>query len=349
MMKARSRFKWVENKVSPGGLWVLSLGLLVCSPLSFAQAPAPPAVPPNREVARVNGVAITEADLQDEMEALYPSNAAHGGLKSEKLKEIRSKALGELEVEELVYEQAVQQGTLVPMAEVHKEFERLRRQYGAQNFDRSLQLSGLTRQQYLKKLQRRLTLERMNQQHVIDPARVSEQTLRDYYDHNLHKFVRPEQVHARLILVSVDPQAKPEEVSKAKEKIEAVYKQLQAGKDFAALAEQYSDDFYRVRGGDLGWVHRGRLEPDFEKVAFSLGVGQFGEPFRTQYGFNLMKVEGREPARQMKFEDVQPVLKAEFEGKKAQEFRQAWIDQLKKNAFIEIPEAAPALGLQAAH
>ena len=126
-----------------------------------------------------------------------------------------------------------------------------------------------------------------------------------------------------------------------------IYQQSQAGKDFGALAEQYSDDFYKIKGGDLGWVHRGRLEPDFEKVAFSLPVGKVSEPFRTQYGYNLIKVEDRQPAKQMKFADVRVVLKAQLEEERARALRKALVEDLKKGARIET--VAPPAGGQSGH
>jgi parvulin-like peptidyl-prolyl isomerase len=181
-----------------------------------------------------------------------------------------------------------------------------------------------------------MTLERMIKRNVVRPSRVDPQALRSYYRQNREKFQRPAQVHARLILAAVDPQAGVAAELKAYEKIRKVYQEIQAGEDFALLAEQYSDDFYRVKGGDVGWMHRGRLEPDFEKVAFSLEVGKTSEPFRTAYGYNLMKVEGREPAQQMKFKEVRRALKAELEQKRMLELRRAWVEQLKKGAQVEI-------------
>jgi peptidyl-prolyl cis-trans isomerase C len=318
--------------------------VLVGSSAASAQASGLPSIPASAVVARVNGASINETEVLNEMEVLYPSNTAHGGIRHEKLKEIRSKALEELIVQELAYQQAVKTQALVPMTEVRAEWARLRQKYGAADFDRSLQASGLTRQQYLKNLQRRMTLERLIKQRIFQPSRVGPAALRAYYNKNTIKFKRPEQIHARLILAAIDAQkSDPEQERKAKEKIDKVYQELKAGKDFAALAGQYSDDFYKVKGGDLGWVHRGRLEPDFEKVAFNLPVGKFSEPFRTPYGYNLMKVEGREPVRQMKFEEVRTTLQAELEQKKYQELRQAWVEGLKKGAQIEILEN-PASG-----
>jgi PPIC-type PPIASE domain/SurA-like N-terminal domain len=292
-----------------------------------------------RPVAKVNGVPIIEKDLQNEMESLYPENSAHGGLNPEKLKEIRDKALNELIVEELAYQKAHKQGLLVPMAQVEVEYKRLRTGFTPAVFDHSLKASGLTRVQYLKNLQRRMTLERIYKQRVLVPSQVSAQTVRTYYQKNLKKFERPEQVHARLILAAIGQNASPEEARQAKEKIDKVYQELQAGKDFATLAQQYSDDFYRIKGGDLGWVHRGRLEPEFETVAFSLAPGTFSKPFKTSYGYNLLKVEAREPARLMKFAEVRPVIKAELEQKKLLELRQTWTGQLKRGATIEILSA----------
>jgi peptidyl-prolyl cis-trans isomerase C len=328
-------------------LLVLAAGL-ACSASLFGQAvashaPAPsPATTPDRVVARVNGVAITESQLADEVERLYPSNTVHGSLRPEKMGEIREKALAELEVEELAWQRAQKTHAVVPRTQVEAEYQKMRRGFGAKEFDQALRAHGISKEQYLKDLERRLTLERLFQQKVVRPARMSEAALRAYYQKNLKKFRRPEQVKARLILVAVDPKASPEDERKAREKAQMIYQQSQAGKDFAALAQQYSDDFYKVKGGDLGWVHRGRLEPDFEKVAFSLPVGKVSEPFRTQYGYNLIKVEGRQPAQQMKFAAVRGMLKAQLEEERARELRSALVEDLKKGARIERVEAAPA-------
>jgi parvulin-like peptidyl-prolyl isomerase len=332
-------------------LLVLAAGL-ACSASLFGQAvashaPATAAAPaPDRTVARVNGVAITEKQLAQEMEQLYPSNTAHGGLRPDKMTEVREKALVELEVEELAWQRAQKTHAVVPHAEVEAEFQKMRRQFGAKEFDQSLKAHGIPRGQYLKELERRMTLERAFQQKVVRPARMSDAALRAYYQKNLKKFQRPEQVKARLILVALDPKPSPDDERKAREKAQMIYQQAQAGKDFAALAEQYSDDFYKIRGGDLGWVHRGRLEPDFEKVAFTLAVGKVSEPFRTSYGYNLIKIEGRQAAAQMKFQDLRPVLKAQLEEERAHALRSAWVEDLRKGARIETvdPPTAPQSG-----
>ncbi len=330
--------KSTANGRAPMGMAAMLTLLTVLAASVPASSQAPVSLAATSVVARVNGVAIQEAELRDETEILSPSNSVHGSLRVEKLKEIRSKALEELIVQELAYQQAVKARQLVPMPQVLAEYERLRAKYGAKAFAESLGSSGMTREQYMRKLQRRMTLERLARQKLVLPSRMTPQAVRAYYDQNPAKFRRPEQVHPRLITIKVEAGAKSEEIKEAKRKIDTISQQLRAGKDFGALAEDFSEDFYRVKGGDLGWAHQGRLDPEFEKVAFSLQPGQISQPFQTEYGFHLLKVEGREPARQMKFEEVRPVIKAELEQKKYEDLRQAWVASLKSGAQIEIPE-----------
>jgi len=68
---------------------------------------------------------------------------------------------------------------------------------------------------------------------------------------------------------------------------------------FAQLARQYSEDGAAQSGGDLGWVEKGRLDPDFEAAAWSLPAGKLSGIVKTQYGYHLVLVEAssrRKPA-----------------------------------------------------
>jgi parvulin-like peptidyl-prolyl isomerase len=72
---------------------------------------------------------------------------------------------------------------------------------------------------------------------------------------------------------------------------------LLAGEDFAALAEEYSDDGSSASGGDLGWFARGAMVAPFEEAAFALAVDEISEPVKTDFGYHLIQVLERDAER----------------------------------------------------
>eukprot|EP01089_Gocevia_fonbrunei_P013242 TRINITY_DN3340_c0_g1_i1.p1 TRINITY_DN3340_c0_g1~~TRINITY_DN3340_c0_g1_i1.p1 ORF type:complete len:119 (-),score=25.25 TRINITY_DN3340_c0_g1_i1:34-390(-) len=68
---------------------------------------------------------------------------------------------------------------------------------------------------------------------------------------------------------------------------------IQSGEDFATVAGAMSEDKAR-RGGDLGWIARGAMVGAFQDVAFNLAVGQVSQPLKTQFGWHIIKCEGRQ-------------------------------------------------------
>ncbi|MCX6810763.1 MAG: peptidylprolyl isomerase [Candidatus Berkelbacteria bacterium] len=101
----------------------------------------------------------------------------------------------------------------------------------------------------------------------------------------------PVQVRASHILIRVDQGATDKQVADAKTKIDKVAADLKSGADFVAEAKQYSEDTgSATNGGDLGFFSHGQMDPDFEKIAFTTSVGALSEPFKTQFGWHLVKV-----------------------------------------------------------
>ena len=109
-----------------------------------------------------------------------------------------------------------------------------------------------------------------------------------------------EQVHARHILIATKSAEMPTEQGQggldkpaARAKAEEVLKRVKAGENFENLAKEYSDDGSKQNGGDLGWFGKGRMVPEFENAAFALQPGQTSEIVESQFGFHIIKNEGR--------------------------------------------------------
>jgi peptidyl-prolyl cis-trans isomerase D len=105
-----------------------------------------------------------------------------------------------------------------------------------------------------------------------------------------------DQLRARHILVSVDPEASQEDRDAALSKAISITQRLRNGEDFAELAIQFSDDTGSAQqGGDLGFFSRGRMVMEFEEAAFSLPIGQISDPVESQFGYHIIEVLERQP------------------------------------------------------
>lgn len=136
--------------------------------------------------------------------------------------------------------------------------------------------------------------------------RLSDAELRAEYERTKESFKGNESASAQHILIS---SATPEQDAAAKARIDALHAQLKGGADFAELARTNSaDPGSAARGGDLGWFDRGDMVAEFEQVAFSLPIGQLSNPFKTEYGYHIMKVNERRDAGYRSFEQVRADL-----------------------------------------
>jgi peptidyl-prolyl cis-trans isomerase SurA len=120
----------------------------------------------------------------------------------------------------------------------------------------------------------------------------------------------------------------------AYQRILEVQQAIQAGMSFSEAAEKYSQDSSAPVGGDIGWVTPGQADPEFQRAADSLEIGQISEPVRSAFGWHLIEVLER------RTEDKQPAIRKSLANEAIFEERAAavledWIEQLRGRTFID--------------
>ncbi len=222
--------------------------------------------------ARVNGQNISLADFQKEVlnqqmaEAVDP-NSTNG---QAQLVQIRQRVLDTLIDNMLIAQAAAKEGVIITDADIDAAMQKMIADSGGDAaFQQNLAAMGQTQAE-----------ARLSQK-----AGMLTNAMRDRVIASISNTA--EQVHARHILVDSEATA------------QALLAQIQAGVDFAQLAQQSSqDNLTRDHGGDLDWFPRGWLPAkEVEDAAFALQPGQVSGVVHSAFGYHILQVIERDPAR----------------------------------------------------
>jgi peptidyl-prolyl cis-trans isomerase C len=136
---------------------------------------------------------------------------------------------------------------------------------------------------------------------------INDMDARKFYDSQVGAMKPEEEVSARHILVESKDQARD------------LFEKIAHGSDFAQLAKEHSKDpGSKDQGGELGYFKRGQMVPQFEEAAFRLNKGEVGEPFETQFGWHVVRVDDKRQRTAPTFEAVKERVRAAMIHQKAQ-------------------------------
>jgi parvulin-like peptidyl-prolyl isomerase len=114
---------------------------------------------------------------------------------------------------------------------------------------------------------------------------------------------------------------------------------LNHGVDFAELASRHTQRAgYKEKGGD--WGLQVETVNDLSRKAITMQPGWIEGPFRNQYGWSIIRMEGREAAREKTFEEAQSEVSSKFQEFEHKRLEKEWIDSLRKKFGVSINEGA---------
>jgi peptidyl-prolyl cis-trans isomerase C len=308
----------------------------------------------NSTIATGKGVSITRSQLDDEIIRLKAVLAAQGrSPQPEEMAAMEDQVLDSLIGKQLLLAKAT-------------EADRLK---GKEDFDKAIQKikanAKITEEQYNQRLNQQLRLlnvtkedwEKQSAEQATIPIvltrelniNITDADVKKFYDENSSKFEQADMVKAaHILLMTTDPATRAElsEEKKAakKKQIEDLLKRAKAGEDFGKLAKEYSEDPGSKDNGGEYTFPRGQMVPEFEAAAFSLGTNQVSDVITTQFGYHIIKLYEKIPAKKLALTEMVPggaVTVAEYvkdtlTQQALQKQASEYILKLRKAAGVEI-------------
>jgi peptidyl-prolyl cis-trans isomerase D len=155
----------------------------------------------------------------------------------------------------------------------------------------------------------------IDMQGIRNRTQISAQDILRSYEDNQQQYSTPEQVRASHILLKTEGK----DEAAVKKQAEELLAKVKGGADFAQLATKTSqDEGSAVKGGDLDYFGKGKMVPEFDKVAFSLAPGQMSDLVKTQYGFHIIKVTDKKAATTKPLEEVKAQIEDQLKWDRAQ-------------------------------
>jgi peptidyl-prolyl cis-trans isomerase D len=232
------------------------------------------------------------------------------------------------------YGELVKSSVVVPDADLLREFsarnDKATIEYiliPASRLESSAQPSDSDLQGYLEKHKDRYRtpIQRRAKYLMVDRAKVrakiqpTDAEIQAEYQKSKDTLNVPEQVQASHILIAVKPEGGPEADAVARARAEILTARAKApGADFAKLANDNTEDpSGKGSGGQLPPFSRGQMVPEFEEAAFAMAPGEIRGPIKTQFGYHVIKLASKTPARTRTIEEVRPSLSVQMAERQA--------------------------------
>ncbi|MGH2398224.1 MAG: peptidylprolyl isomerase [bacterium] len=275
--------------------------------------------------ATINGEVIYASDLAREVGAIARQygidlNSEQGRAQRSEISRI---VLDQLIEQRLILQEARRRGALATDTQVDAALAEIQANFpSAAEFQFALDQRGLTLNDLRDRLRTNATVQ--NLQSKVSKATVSEEEIEKFYQANRKDFDQPEQVRVRHILVATEAEAR------------FVLARLNRGEKFQDLAQTLSKDpGSREQSGDLGFIGRGQLVPEFERVAFTLQPGQVSDVVKTQFGYHIIQMIERKMAQPSRLEQVREQIRRQLLSKKQEGDFTAWLKLVKSQATVK--------------
>ncbi|MEO8702826.1 MAG: peptidylprolyl isomerase [Kofleriaceae bacterium] len=322
-----------------------ALILTVASATAFA-APSPTKPPPaaagtkvivDRVAAVVNDQVILVSELDIRMMPLRAEAAkiADQGERDRRLAKLGLSMLDEMINDELVVQAAVAAKLTVEPEELKSAVDYIKKENKLDDkaLEEAMKAQGIT----VANLKNDLLRQRAINQLVGPKVSVSEDEVKSAYDEMTRRSASVTAVNVSHILFALPEHATEQQQNEAKQRAQAALDRLKAGADFAALANELTDDTgTKTTGGMLGWIDAGTALPEWEPVVFAMEKGDVRGPVAGPKGLYILYANDLKRTQLQPYAAMKEQIGSNLRHKALAKQTKVWIEELRKKAYIDI-------------
>jgi len=298
-------------------------------------------------IAKGSGFQIKRSDL-DQVVTSAKANAAAQG--QQVPQGFDASILNQLITIQMLLQRATDADRAAGQTEADAQYTNMLTRFSSpEAFERQLKMAGITPEELRAKAAQEATAKAALKR--LLNISVTPEEIRECYTNHEANFEEPEKVHVEhILLMTIDPATRTplttNTVAAKRKQIDDLLKQIKGGADFATLARQYSEDpGSKANGGELPKFGRGDMVPEFEAAAFALSPGQVSDVVTTMYGFHIIKLLDKSPAKKYGFGDPIPeannqtpadICKTGLESDKMKELAPPYVQNLRTELNVVI-------------
>ncbi len=296
----------------------------------------------DRIVAVVNDTLITQSDLNSTFEPIRKRIAAQtsGEERASALKKAQEGMLNRMIDDILIEQEAARLGIKIPDEDVTGAIENILAQKNLtmNDFEKILEKEGMSLEGYKKEVKTQMIRSKVVRRELRTAIAVTDEEIGEYYIKHRAEYEGQQAVRIKQIVLLFPEKLDDDIKQKLKGDMEAILKRLKAGEPFDKLASQFSQGPTAKQGGDIGFVERGIMPPEMEKIAFALEPGQISDVIESPAGFTIITVTDKRGAGTRMIESVRDEIKDKLLDAKMDKKIEEWMSDLRKKAHISIKE-----------
>jgi len=295
----------------------------------------------DRIVAIVNDDVITLSELNNAFDPYMKrieAGVAAGKDRERVVAEGRTTILNRMIDNKLIEQEAKKSGIIIKDDEVMGVVRDMLKSRKMEMPDllQALSKDGMTFDAYKQELKEQLQRQQLVRREIRAKIVVTDDEIGDYYRQHRDEYEGKEAIRIKQILLPVPAGTDSVIRERARELAESILKRIKNGEPFEALAAQFSQGPATASGGDIGFVEKGHILPEVEKVALNLEIGDVSPVIESSQGFYIIQVVDKRGAGLKPITEVRQEIQRKLEDEKAAKKFDQWVIDLRSKSLVDI-------------